>query len=413
MITMAISRQINLFSDQSKRNVLTVSELTRQIKSCLESNIGYVWVTGEISNLRRPGSGHSYFSLKDEDSQLRGVLFAGIGRHIKFKIENGQEVNAYGRVSVYAKSGDYQIIIEKLEPKGVGALQLAFEQLKKKLEQEGLFDPARKKPIPFLPRRIGLITSPTGAAINDFLTIIDRRWPEIEVLVYPVRVQGKGSAEEIAAALKDLNTRDDIDLLILTRGGGSMEDLWSFNEEIVARQIAASRIPVVSAVGHEIDITISDLVADKRALTPSEAGELVVPVKDEIIKDMKRSFQRLTNLLQSQVTIARHRLDGIKESYAFQQPREMVRQYQQQLDECLISLPRSLKKNIQDIHQLITGAAGRLESLSPLKVLGRGYSVTRLARDQRLIKSVANVKINDEILTRLQDGEFISKVTRK
>lgn len=418
---MVISETLNLFSDLPafpmsiggpERKVLSVSQLTNRIKTCLETGIGYVWVTGEVSNLRQPTSGHLYFSLKDESSQIRCVLFAGSARGIKFKIEGGQELIIFGRVSLYARSGDYQIIVEKVEPKGVGALQLAFEQLKNKLAREGLFEPARKKPIPFLPQRIGLITSPTGAAIKDVLNIIDRRWAEVSILIYPVRVQGEGAAEEISAALKDFNTMPGIDVLILTRGGGSAEDLWAFNEEILARQIAASRIPVISAVGHEIDVTIADLVADKRALTPSEAGELVVPVKDEVEKTLKQSFLRLTALLQNQVQGAYHRLEVIRKSHTFRQPLDQIEEYYQQLDDLLMGLPQLVEKNIQECYRKLQMGAGRLESLSPLQVIKRGYTVTKRFDNNRLIKSVNDIKINDEVLTQVKDGKFIARVNK-
>lgn len=393
-----------------KREILTVSELTRRIKSCLEEHIAYVWVSGEVSNLRTPSSGHTYFSLKDQYTQIRCVLFARTARDIKFRIENGIELVLFGRVTVYERQGEYQIIVDKLEPKGIGALQLAFEQLQAKLKGEGLFDPARKKPIPFLPRRIGIITSPTGAAIKDMLNIILRRFPQIEIIIYPVKVQGEGAREEIATALKEFNTLSDIDVLILGRGGGSMEDLWAFNEEIVARQIAASRIPVISAVGHEIDLTISDMVADKRALTPSEAGELVVPIKNELTLSLERSGKRLIGSLRNQVRLVRSKLDAIRDSYIFQQPFDRIREYQQRLDELHPRLEAVLKRIIETAHKRLEQIGARMDSLSPLKVLERGYSITKRERDNRLLRSIRQIKSGEKIITRLSDGKFTSQV---
>ena len=264
----------------AERRVLTVTELTRLIKAALESEVGTVWVEGEVSNLRQPSSGHLYFTVKDANAQITAVLFRGDQQRLKFKPRDGLQVRVYGEISVYERSGNYQIIVRVLEEAGKGALQAKFEELKEKLQKEGLFDPARKKAIPLLPRHVGVVTSPTGAAIHDILNVISRRFPNLHLVLAPVKVQGEGAAREIAAAIEFLNRRGGFDVLIVGRGGGSLEDLWCFNEEIVARAIAASRIPVISAVGHEIDFTISDFVADLRAATPSAAAELVVGRKD-------------------------------------------------------------------------------------------------------------------------------------
>lgn len=269
--------------DRPGRNeVLTVSQLADRLKGLLEKTYPFVLVRGEISNLRQPGAGHYYFSLKDDRATIRAVMFRGQARLLRFRPENGQEVVARGRVSFYPTGGDAQLVCDFLEPVGAGALAVAFEQLKKKLAAEGLFDPARKRPLPFLPRRIGVVTSPTGAAIRDFLRVLHRRFPGIAVLVAPARVQGDGAAAEIARGLERLSARDDLDLVVVTRGGGSIEDLWAFNEEQVARAIAACRHPVVSAVGHEVDFTIADFVADLRAPTPTGAAELVAPVEADL-----------------------------------------------------------------------------------------------------------------------------------
>jgi exodeoxyribonuclease VII large subunit len=277
------------------RYILTVSELTQEIKEILEERFPEVWVEGEISNLRIPPSGHIYFTLKDDTSQIRAVLFKMQARTLRFAPEDGLHVVCRGRVSLYEKRGDYQLILESMEPKGIGALQLAFVQLKEKLEKEGLFDPARKKPIPMVPQKVGVITSPTGAVIRDMLHILNRRFENLHILLYPVRVQGEEASREIAEAVKYFNQRTDVDVIIVGRGGGSLEDLWAFNEEAVARAIYHSKIPIISAVGHETDYTISDFVADLRAPTPSAAAELVVRDKREIKNVLHYLRGRLEN----------------------------------------------------------------------------------------------------------------------
>jgi len=266
--------------------VLTVTELTTQIRLSLEQAFPELWVQGEVSNLRTPSSGHLYFTLKDQTSQIRAVLFRGVANQLRFALRDGLQVIVRGRLNVYEVRGDYQIILEYLEPKGIGALQLAFEQLKEKLEREGLFDSARKRPLPFFPRKVGIVTSPSGAAIQDMLTVMKRRCPVLSVLIYPVAVQGEGAAEQIAEAIAILGRRRDVEVIIVGRGGGSLEDLWCFNEEIVVRAIAESKVPVVSAVGHEIDFTLADFAADYRAPTPSAAAEVVSPVLGDLIESI-------------------------------------------------------------------------------------------------------------------------------
>lgn len=394
-----------------ERQVLTVSELTRRIKTCLEDKIGYVWIGGEVSNLRTPISGHIYFSLKDESTQIKCVLFAGTARSIKFALQEGMELIVFGRVSVYEKSGDYQIIIDKAEPKGIGAQQLALEQLKQRLVKEGLFDPAHKKTLPLLPLCVGIITSATGAAIQDILNIIQRRFTEMVVLIYPVRVQGEGAADEMVNALQALNQLPGPEVLVLARGGGSAEDLSAFNDERLARAIYDSVLPVVSAVGHEIDLTIADLVADKRAATPSEAAELVVPLKSELMDNLADFSTRLKRSLKEQVDTLRLRLDGLRTSYAFQAPLESIRQYQQRLDEFSPRLLKSINSQMQSFREKLKERAGRLEAVSPLAVLQRGYSITRDDTTKTILRSIKQVKTDQEILTRLIDGEFLSLIT--
>src|SRR5437867_4026625 len=278
---------------ERERQGYTVSELTLRLKAALEEAFPAVWVEGEISNLRTPGSGHSYFTLKDEGAQLSAVLFRGRGRRVRFDLEDGMQVLVFGGLDVYAARGQYQLVVEMMEPKGLGALQLAFEQLKRKLEAEGLFDEGRKRPLPHFPRTIGIVTSPTGAALRDMLHIIGRRFGGLRVLVAPVRVQGEGAAAEIVDALRNLDEVAGLDVIIVGRGGGSIEDLWAFNDERVVRAIVASKVPVISAVGHETDFTIADFVADLRAPTPSGAAELVVREKLAVISALAELYDLL------------------------------------------------------------------------------------------------------------------------
>ncbi|MFH0889437.1 MAG: exodeoxyribonuclease VII large subunit [Planctomycetota bacterium] len=392
------------------KKILTVSELSEQIKSCLEKTIGAVWVSGQVSNLRQPVSGHLYFSIKDESSQIRCVLFDSTRRLLKFRIQDGLDVIIFGRVSIYKKSGDYQIIVDSAEPKGIGALQIAFEQLKKQLESEGLFEESRKKPIPFLPATIGIVTSISGAALQDILNIIERRFPTVHIIIYPVKVQGEGAKEEIAQAIDDFSQLSYLlDVLIVGRGGGSIEDLWAFNEEIVARAISRSKIPVISAVGHEIDYTIADMVADKRALTPSEAAEIVLPIKTELIGRLEHLHQKLIDSLHYQIEASKAKLDGINKSYGWQTPRNKVREYYQRLDELSDKLTSYLKQKIETLSLVISNKSAQLNNLSPLNILAMGYSVT-YTEDKRILKSVKQVKPGEDILTKLSDGEISSTV---
>jgi len=409
----------------STPTVLSVTELTRRIKGKLEDGFPSVWVEGEISNFAAATSGHCYFTLKDANAALSVVMFRNAAGKLTFKLGDGHSVLAFGQVTVYEKRGQYQLIATQLLPKGLGALQLAFEQLKQKLAKEGLFDADRKKPLPALPRRIGIVTSPSGAAIRDFLNIIGRRFPNLRIIIHPVRVQGQGAAEEIAAAIDEFNALNLVDVVIVTRGGGSIEDLWAFNEEIVARAIARSRLPTISAVGHEIDFTIADFVADLRAPTPSAAAELVVRAKDELLAGLAQQQKRLDKDLRYRLTEARRRLAAC----VLRHPREMVRQYQQQADDLAHRLQRAAAMTLQERRARITAirlatpetllqrtrhrlvqAQTRLELLSPKATLQRGYSITR-REDGRIIKSIASVKKDDTIRTLLADGEFESRVT--
>ncbi len=392
---------------------LSVWELTCQIKDLLESAFPEVWVAGEVSNFARPQSGHCYLTLKDDRAQMRAVLWRGAAARLRFDLNDGLEVICRGHLDLYAPRGSYQLVIDEIVPRGVGALELALRQLREKLAREGLFDPARKRPLPTLVRRIAVVTSPTGAAIHDFLQVLARRWRGADVLVVPVRVQGEGAAAEIAAAIETVNRLPTpFDCLVVTRGGGSMEDLWAFNEEPVVRAIAASRIPVVSAIGHEIDVTLSDLAADLRALTPSEAAERVAPAAEELIAGLRQVERRLAAALRGRAAAARSRLDAVGRHPAFRRPFQKVFDLARRLDELDVRVFRAVRGRLRLLRQRIDLSAGRLDSLSPLAVLGRGYSLTHRTADGRLIRAAVELSPGDEITTRFAAGQAVSRVER-
>jgi exodeoxyribonuclease VII large subunit len=358
-------------------HALTVSQLTSQIKDAIESGFPSVWVTGEISNFSRPQSGHSYFTLKDDQAQIRAVMWRGTASRAKFDVADGMEVICHGHLDVYAPRGSYQLVVDQLQPKGVGALELALRKLREKLAAEGLFDPARKRPLPAFPRRLAFVTSPTGAAVRDFLEVLRRRWRGVDVLVIPARVQGEGAAQEIVAGIRLANRLSPPpDVLIVGRGGGSLEDLWAFNEEPVVRAIAASRIPTVSAVGHEIDVTLSDLAADVRALTPSEAAERVVPSADEVAKRMRGLNERLKASIGRRLIILRTKFAALMAHRALRRPFDLIHERGRTLDELSLRTAAAAKAFVRDRRGLVNTLAGKLSSLSPLAVLDRGYSVT-------------------------------------
>lgn len=401
-----------LFDSESfRQSVISVSQLTAQLKDLLEMAFPAVWVSGEISNFSRPRSGHCYLTLKDQEAQISAVIWRTTAQLVPFELHDGLEVVCQGSVGVYPPHGKYQLIIRQIEPKGLGALELALRQLREKLAREGLFDPARKRPLPRFARRIAVVTSPTGAAIRDFLEVLRRRWAGADVLVVPVRVQGPGSAEEIAQAIRLVNQlADSIDCLVVTRGGGSLEDLWSFNEEVVVRAIHASRIPVVSAIGHEIDVTLCDLVADVRALTPSEAAERVVPSADSVAELLGQYRRRLAAALCNQASEARARLDHLAAHRAFRRPHERLQDLSRRLDDWESRAGRAIRAQLRLTRQALEASAARLQSLSPLAVLGRGYSITQRAADGRVIKNAAEVAPGDSIRTRLAQGDVVSRV---
>jgi exodeoxyribonuclease VII large subunit len=388
------------------RRVYTVSALTAEVKAVLEDSFPAIWVEGEISNFKHHTSGHMYFTLKDAQAQIRGVMFRGHNRLLRFQPTDGLAVLVCGAVTVYERRGEYQITAEFMEPKGVGALHLAFEQLKAKLEAEGLFRDSRKRPLPLLPRKIGIVTSPTGAVIRDMLTIIARRFPGLEVLIHPVAVQGAGAAGEIAAALGRLGSRADLDVLIVARGGGSLEDLWAFNEEIVARAVAACPIPVISAVGHETDVTIADFVADLRAPTPSAAAELVVAQRDELRQRVDEFTARGLSALQRVMAVRRSRVEMLGRHLLLLSP---VARLARQAD-CLQGLRRRLEawwalfRTVRG--ERLARAAATLESLSPLGILGRGYSICFALPSRRILKATTEVDTGSAVAVRLHQGEL-------
>jgi exodeoxyribonuclease VII large subunit len=393
------------------QQTLTVSQLTAQIKDTLEGEFPSLWVTGEISNYSRPQSGHCYFSLKDDQAQISAVMWRSTLSRLKFDLADGLDVICHGHVDVYAPRGKYQLVVDQLQPKGMGALELAFRKLREKLGAEGLFDPARKRKLPAFPRQLAFVTSPTGAAVRDFLEVLRRRWRGVDVLVIPARVQGDGAAAEIVAGIRlanRLSPRPDV--LVVGRGGGSLEDLWAFNEEAVVRAIAASRIPTVSAVGHEIDVTLADLAADVRALTSSEAAERVVPAAEEISARMRGYHQRLRHAAQRRVMWLRARWEGLAAQRPFRRPFDLVHDRSRRLDELAQHGNSVVWRLLRDRQNRLAMMAGKIESLSPLEVLARGYTITQDAKSGEVVRTPRQLRVGQSILTRFGTGEAISKV---
>ena len=438
----------------------TVAGLTRKIRELLESGVGEVWVEGEISNLRRQASGHVYFTLKDDSSQLACVLFAGQAAQLRgMKFADGLQVQIFGQITVYEARGNYQIIVKSVQEKGAGALQAKFEELKRRLAAEGLFDPARKRPLPKFPMRIGVVTSPTGAAIRDFLHVLHRRQRGIGVVIFPARVQGKGAAAEIArgvSELADLGAQgiEPVDVIVVTRGGGSLEDLWEFNDEAVARAIAASSVPVVSAVGHEIDFTIADFTADVRAPTPSAAAEILSANSVELMENLSQNSSRLRRVMASRLETIRDRMGNFYRTALFTQPARAIRESRQSLDrlsddlnrtgtgwiqhrrlalerasvvlrsgspdkritdalrqlvDFRVAMKRTCDDRMQEIRSRLEQSSAVLGALSPTAALGRGYTLT-LDSAGRLVRSASSVAGGEEILTRFADGSIWSVV---
>ena len=436
--------------------IFSVSELNAEIKAILEQNFPFIWISGEISNLSVPSSGHFYFTLKDEHAQIRSVMFKGQNRYLKFAPEDGMSVTGMGRVSVYEPRGTYQIIIEHLEPRGVGALQVAFEQLKKRLATEGLFADQAKKPLPFLPQKIHLVTSPTGAVVHDMIQVIHRRYPNLPIDIIPVKVQGDGAVEEITAAIALLNSRFDAQVAILARGGGSMEDLQAFNTETVARAIFASKVPIVSAIGHETDFTIADFVSDLRASTPSVAAELVVPLKRDHYRKIVEFKQVIINsfnrhIEQSRLTLKglskrlvdpkkkifdsrlrlddqagrlqrtfiglvnhrRERLGWQKDKLYYNNPIYYINKHKEQLNINAALLIQKLTGNISARHQKLREYTARLNALNPTAILDRGYSITRTIPEAAIIRAAESVKIGEAVEVLLAEGSLKCSVKEK
>lgn len=396
------------------REVLTVSAVNARVRALVEGTFPSVWVAGEVSNFTRAASGHMYFTLKDANAQLRAAMFRGFNLRLKFDPRDGLEVLARGRLSVYEPRGDYQLIVEELQPKGIGAAELALRQLKEKLLARGYFDPRRKKPLPKFPSRVALIASATGAAVRDMIELFAQRWPAAEVIVRPCRVQGDGAAEEVAVAVRMLNRLHTtgklrLDAIVIGRGGGSAEDLWAFNEEAVADAIFQSVVPVVSAVGHEIDVTVADLVADHRAETPSAAVVALTPHRDEMMASLFELNGRFREAVGNRLRFARQKLDQLAARPALRRPLQRVQDLEQKLDDTAGRLHRAAKMRLALATERLAAAAGQLDTLSPLNVLGRGYSLTRTA-DGRLVRAPADVHPGDRIITRLVEGEITSRV---
>ena len=405
--------EIPFADDPRSERPLSVSELTAQIKETLEDSFPAVAVTGEISDLARPRSGHVYLTLKDESAQIRAVIWRTTAARVAFDLQDGLEVVCRGQIDVYAPRGSYQLMIRSIDPLGIGALQLAFRQLQARLSAEGLFDAEHKQSLPVFPRRIAFVTSPTGAAIRDFLEVLRRRWPGADVMVIPTPVQGEGAAVKIARGIEVANQlvpRPDV--LVVGRGGGSVEDLWCFNEEPVVRAIFASQIPVVSAVGHEIDVTLADLVADVRALTPSEAAERVVPSEDEMRVRLRGYQELLMRSLHRRATDARTRLNALAERRALSHPFDRVRELARRVDELELRCHRAVRQRWVREQEKSQALAGQLETLSPIGVLARGYSLTTLEGNGALVIDADTVQPGELIRTRLARGQLVSCVER-
>ena len=438
-----------------KRRAMTVSELTNRLQGVLETDFFDVWVEGEVSNLTTPASGHWYFSLKDANAQIRAVVWKTATRLIKFRPRDGMKVLARGGLRVYPPKGDYQLQVEVLEPIGKGSLQQAFEDLKAKLEKEGLFDKARKRPLPMLPRRVALVTSPTGAVVQDILRVVGRRYANLEIAIYPARVQGPEAAAEIIRGIRALNAAGGFDVLIVARGGGSLEDLWPFNEEAVARALAASKIPTLSAVGHETDFTIADFVADLRAPTPSAAAERVVGAKDELCARVDGLRRRADSALEMRLGRLRSRVGAVTQHRVFEAERGRIRNHAQRVDDLVRRAEAALARRADAARQALrrgrvqleafrwerqiaarrertanlerrldasararvtarrsalARAAGKLDSLSPLAVLSRGYALAFDAAG-RLVRTSADVAVGDAVRVRLGEGALDTRVT--
>ena len=390
---------------------LTVAQLNQWIKNAIEQTVPTFWLAGEIGNLNQSASGHVYLTIKDSASQISAVIWRSTFERIGIDLREGMAVLVQGRIEVYGPRGTYQLIINRMEQQGLGALQAAFRRLHAKLEKEGLFAAERKKPLPTFPIRIGFVTSPSGAAIHDFTQVLKRRWPGASVLIIPSRVQGDGAAAEIAEGIRVAAlVRPALDVLVVGRGGGSLEDLWCFNEEVVVRAIAACPLPTVSAVGHEVDVTLCDLAADVRALTPSEAAERIVPSREEVFDTLASLQRRLDTLLLHRLSQAEMRLQSMASRPILQSPERLLETPTQRLDDLHESLDTMIDGVMQSRTEQLERVSQVLDAISPLKTLARGYSVTLDAVSDKVIMSIEHVKPGQLIRTKLSDGEFVSKV---
>ena len=395
---------------EEQPSVLTVSELNELAKDVLAEQFSKIWVAGEVTDLSQPSSGHVYFTLKDDQASIRGVIWRSTASRLPFALEDGQQILCQGKIDLYVARGSYQLVVNRVESQGMGTLQQAFEQLRRSLESEGLFDTEHKQSIPWLPRCIAFVTSPSGAAIRDFLEVVRRRWNNVNVIVIPARVQGTQAAGEIVLGIEQANRiLPAPDLLVVGRGGGSMEDLWCFNDEQVVRAIFNSTIPVFSAVGHEIDVTLSDLVADRRALTPSEAGEMAVPQESEVWSNLSALKQRLLALLQLRLETARQRFEQLRSRPVLARPTDAIHERSRKVDELEKHLARGIDLALKQGQEQISLMAARLSALSPLEVLQRGYSVTQ-SMNAQVVRSIQMIEVGQTIETKVGDGSFISKV---
>ncbi|MBS3147488.1 exodeoxyribonuclease VII large subunit [Candidatus Woesearchaeota archaeon] len=399
-------------SESLKTEIFTVGELTKYIKNVLESDrkLTNLWVRGEISNLTRHASGHTYFRLKDKESQIRCVLFRRANDHLNFNLEHGMKIIVRGNIGVYEPYGDYNIIIEEIQPDGLGALNLAFIQLKNKLEKEGLFSNDHKKPLPKFPKVIGIITSSTGAAIQDILSIIRRRYPLVRILIAPTVVQGKEAATSIVKSVKLMNELPYVDVIILGRGGGSLEDLWCFNEEIVAREIFKSRIPIISAIGHETDFTIADFVADYRAPTPSAAAEKVVPDIQELYEIIRSFHIRNIQAIRYVVELYKSNLKQILNRPIFKRPFDRIHSYYRELDYAFYKLQTITLKNTTSKRKVLEIMESKIFALSPTSILERGYSI--IMNDDKIVKNFSDVKLQDKITVVLHKGKLDAQIKK-
>lgn len=394
--------------------IFTVTEVNNYIKNIFQKDmlLSHIYVKGELSNLKLHSSGHIYFTLKDSESRVKGVMFRGSAAKLKFIPEDGLAVIVRGYFSLYERDGQYQLYAEDMVPEGTGSLYKAYEQLKKRLSEEGLFDPAKKKNLPFMPGTVGVVTSPTGAAVRDILSIIKRRCPSTNIILYPVQVQGEGACDEIAEGIRYFNSRKLVDVMIVGRGGGSIEELWAFNEEVVARAIYESEIPVISAVGHETDYTIADFAADLRAATPSAAAELVVPDRQSLLARVNRQKYMLDSLVVKYISNKRQRIEKISKENVFRQLERKLLNFRQTLDMLSKYLDYNISYILKNKKAELAKNIEKLEILNPESALERGYAIVRNAKDGRLVSSVRDVEASDELELKLRDGSIVAKVIK-